>query len=82
MTSDPLECCVTVRDSAGQPWTLTLRATSLYAAVFAYNAERVCGHHRDYPKLEQDTEIEVRLSDGRVFQTTFARACEWANRRG
>jgi hypothetical protein len=75
------ECKVTVHDSAGRPWTLTVRATSLYRAVFAYNAEQACGHHRDYPKLELDTNIEVRLGDGRVFKTTFGKACDWANRR-
>ena len=38
-----------MRDSAGEPWTLTVRAASLYAAVFAYNADVICGTHRDYP---------------------------------
>ena len=81
MTTDPQECEVTVRDSAGEPWTLTVRTGSLYAAVFAYNADVVCGHNRHFPRLERDTEIEVRLRDGRVFHTTFGKALDWANRK-
>jgi hypothetical protein len=81
MATDPQECEVTVRDSAGEPWTLTVRVGSLYAAVFGYSAEQICGRHRDYPKLNRDTDIEARLPDGRVFKTTFGRASEWANRR-
>jgi hypothetical protein len=42
--------------------------------------KKVCGHNRDYPKLERETAIEVRLPDGRAFSTTFGRACDWANR--
>lgn len=79
MTIDP-ECEVTVVDAAGKRWTMKLRARSLYHAVIAYNAEQVCGSHREHPKLEPGVRVEVRLGDGRVFHTTSDQAFRWANR--
>lgn len=68
-------------DAAGKRWTMGIEARSLYSAVFAYNAEQVAGSRREYPHLELDTEVEVRLEDGRVMRTTFGSAQKWANRR-
>lgn len=76
---DP-ECEVTVRDASGKAWTMTVRARSLFRAVIAYNAEQVCGAHREYPKLKPGTDIEVRLPDGRILHTTGARWRAWSNR--
>lgn len=59
---------------------MEVEARSLYSAVFAYNAEQVAGTRREYPKLEPETELEVRLEDGRIYRTLFAKAQAWANR--
>ena len=74
-------CQVTVYDATGAPWTLEVEAASLYSAIFAYNAEQVAGSNREYPRLEPDTEIHVRLTDGLTYRTTFGTAQRWANRR-
>ena len=74
-------CKVTV-DSAGIRHTMEVEADSLFAAVFAYNSNQICGagNLRSFPKLTKDTEIEVE-SDGRVLRTTFRAAMAWANRK-
>jgi hypothetical protein len=72
---------VTVTDAEGKRWTMTVEAKSRNAAIFAYNAEQVCGTRRNYPKLLHETEVEIKVEDGRVFRTTFRKAEEWANRK-
>lgn len=74
-------CIVLVIDSAGGRHTMTVEAESLYAAVFAYNHQQICGQHRHFPKLQRDTAIEVRAPDGRTFRTTYGNALDWANRQ-
>lgn len=74
------ECEVTVVDASGKRWTMTVRASTMNEAVIAYKAEQVCGHHRQFPKVTPGTEVEVQVSDGRVFRTTGARVEEWANK--
>lgn len=58
---------------------MIVRARSLYAAVFAYHHEQICGHQRHFPKLEHATEIEVEIG-GRMLRTTFGAAMDWGNR--
>lgn len=76
------KCEVTVRDKHGKRWTMVVEAKSRNTAIAAYNAEQVCGFHRQYPKLLPETEIEVRIEDGRVFHTTFQKVLEWSSREG
>jgi len=33
-----------------------------------------------YPKLTPETEVEVKLADGRSWRVTFGAAMRWANR--
>jgi len=77
-----VESDVTVTDDQGKRWTITVQAASLYRAVFAYNAEQVCGSHRHYPKLERSTVVDVKTPDGQVFRTTGGSAWDWANGKG
>lgn len=76
------ECEVTVRDADGTPWTMTVRARSLYRAVLAYRCNQISGqgHDRAFPKLERSTEVEVRPKDGRVLRTTYGRVQDAANK--
>jgi hypothetical protein len=74
------KCDVTVTDADGKRWTMAVEADSRNSAICAYNAEQVCGRYRNYPKLLAETEIEVRVEDGRVFSTVFKRVEDWANR--
>ena len=77
---EPPECEVSVTDVQGKRWALTVRARSLYSAVFAYNSEQVCGRYRHFPKLERSTAVDVRTADGREFRTTYGKVMDWANR--
>lgn len=73
------KCWVTVADAEGKPWTMEVEAKSLYGAITNYNTEQVCGFHRNYPKLEGDSIVHVRLADGREFTRPFAQYRKWAN---
>ena len=75
------DCTVTAICGDGSRYTMTVRAKSLYYAVLAYNAEACCRSSAGFPRPEMDTRFEVRLPDGRVFETDFRRASEWANRK-
>lgn len=77
---DDPECQVAVIDADGKLWTMPVRARSLYAAVCVYHAQQISGIYRHFPRLERDTEVEVRLSDGRVLRTTGKCVWDWANR--
>jgi hypothetical protein len=75
---------ITVQDSTGKSWTITVRAESLYRALFKYNYDVVCGPagHQGYPRPTRSTVFDVRLKDGRHFRATYGAAMEWAKRKG
>lgn len=71
-----------VLDDDGRRWTMTVRASSVFRAVLYYNSQQRTGsqNYREYPRLELETMVEVKLPDGRSWTTTFGQVMASANR--
>jgi hypothetical protein len=47
---------------------MTVRATSVYEAVFAYYAEQACGHHRIFQSWRETPRSKFASATGAFFR--------------